>query len=857
MARQKYSANYSSNKSLNDKGKTSASDSDEKATAKVVKKFSKKYPLDLSPGEIFEKRYKIIAEISRSELGRIYKAEDIRFNKIVALRIFNPEMSDNEWMDIIQQLREKEQKKKEKAETSQEVANGSFTKLYNIGRAGNIKYLSMQFTDEKSTSRIATATKMLLCIFAAAIVALIGMVIFYAVIDKPTEVASITGPGKKSIAVMYFENNTGDKNLDHWREALSDLLITDLAQSRYIRVLSEKQLFHILKDLEQLETTEYSFEVLQQVAKKGKVAFILLGSLNKAGEHFRIDIKIQEAKTGELLGSELVMGEGEESIFAMIDELTKKIKLDFQFPEELIAKDIDKEIGQITTSSPEAYKYYCVGVKFHLNGDYRKSIQYLEKAIKIDPFFAMAYAAIAADYYNMGYEAEHKKYIKKALDLSDRVSDRERYTIQARAMLQSEETWNLAIEAYKKLLQLYPDDDVARDNLGLLYLQLDQWDKAIEQYEIVKKSKEDDFYAYANQAAAYMRKGLYDKAAKLLQQSISINPNVSWTHALLTYTYICQSRFDSAQFEANKATSLNPNYYENSEYIADILLMKGDFKGAENAYQKLLHFEEPISHLEGYSRLGAFYLLKGRFDKAIVHFKEGINQAKKIGDKEWEAGFHSLLAYSYLKIGKPEKALEECDKSWTLALETEFLIMQKYALHYKGLSFLAQNQTDDAIKSAQELKHIIEKGLNKKLLRYYYHLNGMIELQRKNYPQAVKDFENALSLLPCQNAESWILHNKHALFMDSLAYAYFLAGNLEQAQKQYEMITKLTMGRLFFGDIYARSYYMLGKIYQQKDWTCKAIENYQTFLNLWEDADSNIPEIKDAKKQLSILQPNP
>jgi tetratricopeptide (TPR) repeat protein len=372
----------------------------------------------------------------------------------------------------------------------------------------------------------------------------------------------------------------------------------------------------------------------------------------------------------------------------------------------------------------------------------------------------------------------------------------------------------------------------------------------------VKKNKEDDFYAYANQAAAYMRKGLYGKAAELLQQSIDINPNVGWTHALLTYTYICQSRFDSAQLEANKTISLNPNYYENSEYIGDILLIKGDLSGAEKEYQKLLHFEEPISHLEGNSRLGAFNLLKGKFDKAIIHFEEGIKQAKKISDKDWEAGFHSLLAYSYLKIGKHEKALEECDKSWTLALETEFLIMQKYALHYKGLAFLAQNQTDNAAESAQELKHIIEKGLNKKLMRYYYHLKGMIELQRKNYSQAVKDFENVLSLLPSQNAESWILYNKHALFMDSLAYAYFLAGNLEQAQKQYEMIIRLTMGRLFYGDIYAKSYYMLGKIYQQKDWKCKAIENYQTFLNLWKDADPNIPEIKDAKKQLSILQSN-
>jgi tetratricopeptide (TPR) repeat protein len=829
----------------------------DKFSKKLTSKLSKKSPIEFSPGEYFGKRYKIIAEISRGELGRIYKAKDTQMNKIVALRIFNPKISDKTWMDIIQKLQEREQKKKAKAELSHAPEYEHLTKLYNIGRIGNIKYISMEYKEYNIAAKISIVLKILLCVFAATIVILIGMVIYFAFIEKKPPVPSLKAPGIKSIVVMYFENNTGDEALDHWREALSDLLITDLAQSRYIRVLSEKKLFHILKELEQLETTEYSFEVLQEVAKKGKAEYILLGSLNKAGDHFRIDIKIQEAKTAELIGSEMVEGEGEESIFAMVDELTKKIKSDFEFPEELIAEDIDKEIGQITTSSPEAYKYYRAGVKFHLNRDFRRSIQYMEKAIKIDPFFAMAYAAMAADYYNMGYETEHKKYIKKALDLTDRVSDRERYIIQARnAMFQSEETWNIAIEAYKKLLQLYPDDYISRNNLGVLYLQLEQWDKAIDQYEIVKQSKKDDFYAYANQAAAYMRKGLYNKAAEILQQSFNINPHVAWTHVLLAYTFICQSRFDSAQYEANKAISLNPDYYENSEYIGDILLMKGDLRDAKEAYQKLLHSEEPVSHLEGNSRLGAFYLLKGRFDKAIAHFEEGINQARKIGDKEWEAGFHSLLAYSYLKIEEHEKALEECDKSWTLALETEFLIMQKYALHYKGLTFLAQNQTDNAEKSAQELKRIIEKGLNKKLMRYYYHLKGMIELQIKNCSQAVKDFENALSLLPCQNAESWILYNKHALYLDSLAYAYFLAGNVEQAQKQYEMIIRLTMGRLFYGDIYAKSYYMLGKIYQQKDWKGKAIENYKTFLELWKEADPNIPEIKDAKKQLSILQSN-
>jgi len=96
--------------------------------------------------------------------------------------------------------------------------------------------------------------------------------------------------------------------------------------------------------------------------------------------------------------------------------------------------------------------------------------------------------------------------------------------------------------------------------------------------------------------------------------------------------------------------------------------------------------------------------------------------------------------------------------------------------------------------------------------------------------------------------------NDHALFIDSLASAHYKIGNIEKAREEYEKIVILTTGRIYYGDIYVKSFYMLGKIYQQKDWKGKALENYEKFLNLWKDADPGIPELTDAKKQLTSLQ---
>ena len=93
-----------------------------------------------------------------------------------------------------------------------------------------------------------------------------------------------------------------------------------------------------------------------------------------------------------------------------------------------------------------------------------------------------------------------------------------------------------------------------------------------------------------------------------------------------------------------------------------------------------------------------------------------------------------------------------------------------------------------------------------------------------------------------------------ALFLWSLADAYFRSGDLENAQKHYEKITKLTSGRLWDGYLYAKSFYMLGKIAEQKSWPGKAIEHYEKFLDLWKEADPGQPEVEDAKKRLVALK---
>jgi serine/threonine protein kinase/Tfp pilus assembly protein PilF len=694
----------------------------------------------------------------------------------------------------------------------------------------------------------------LIIAFSAIFVVLIGLVIFLVIRKMKPESPLVVEPGKKSIAVMYFKNNTGDESLDHWRSALSDLLITDLTQSKYLKVLSAEKLFNILGQMKLLEAESYSSEDLKKIASQGKVEHILLGNYAKAGDTIRINIVLQDANTGDTIGSERIEGKGEENIFMMVDELTRRIKTNFEFSQEQIASDIDREVSKITTSSPEAYRYYSEGVKYLNQGDYRKSIQFMERAVAIDPEFAAAYGRMAAAFNNLSYAAESERCLQKAFKLSDdRLSDWERYMIKAYYYARSEKMYGKAIEAYKKVLQLYPSDTIGSNMLGWLYVELEQWHKAIERFEVNVKNNVEPPFSYVGLAGCYSALGLYDKSKEILEYYSNNFKDIAGIRHSLAYNYLYQGKFNLALSENDKAFSLNPTHYFNFVVEGDIYHCKGDLAEAEKEYQKLLNEEEQSAHLFGRQGLGALYLLQGRFEKSESQFKKGFEQAQKMGEKNWELNFLQLLSYMHVKSGNIEEALEECNRELKTAVEEKELEMQIDAIHFKGIIYLEMNAMDEAQKTARELKQVIENGLNKKAMRYYYYLMGQIEFERNNYSKAIEYFTTAISLLSYQRLplESY---NDHALFIESLASTYYQSGDLDKAREGYEKITMLTTGRLFYGDIYARSFYMLGKIYQQKGWEGKAIENYEKFLHLWKEADSGIPEITDAKKQLEVLK---
>ncbi len=638
---------------------------------------------------------------------------------------------------------------------------------------------------------------------------------------------------KPSIAIMYFKNNTGDEGLDHWRSALADLLITDLSQSKYIRVLSGETLYNILDNLNQLEATTYSSEVLREVASRSGTERVLVGNYTRAGDAFRINITIQDGRTGELTGSDSVEGVGEGSFFGMVDQLTRRIKASFEIPEQRIARDIDSDIEKITTASAEAYKLYSEGRQLHLKADYLKSIGIMQKALKIDPEFAMAWRSVSVSFRNMGLRPARLENIRKAFDLRGRVSERERYIIEGDYYSTSEKTYDKAQEAYLKLLDLYPDDSIGNTNLGILYYELEEWDKSIRRYEKNIQNDPSSRFPYENLAETYEAMGLYGKAVSALETYLERNPETVDFYLRQTRIHLFQGKYDLALERLEKALSIDPQARMSVEiWRGHIYLLTGDLASAERQYQMLPEGSQDI-------RLSMvnLFLLQGKFNEAE-------NQLLM------KPELTEPLAYFYFRTGRPEEGLKKFDMLLEDARKVESIVREVLFLYGKGFGFLQMKTVAEASKIAEDIRILAQTSLNKKLIRYHLHLLGLIELEKKNYSQAVGYLTRVVDSLysPEEN-----FPQIHAWFISSLAKAHYEAGNFAKAQQEYEKVTSLHLARLRVGDLYALSLYMQGKTAEKLGQKAKAIECYQKFLDLWKDADSGLPEVDDARKRLAEL----
>ena len=672
----------------------------------------------------------------------------------------------------------------------------------------------------------------------AAIVAAIALVLYLGRARTPLMLAK----GKRiSLAVTYLTNNSGNKELDYMGRTVAELLIADLLQSKYIRVITGTQLHGILDELGYLEKTSYSPEELQQVASLGSADYVLEGHFTKVGEVLRINTVLHEARVMEPIGSETVEGRGSDTIFSMIDRLSQLIKKDFSLSQKDIYGDIDKDVTAITTSSPKAMEYYIEGKRlFHL-GKFQESTSLLLKALAIDSEFAMAYLALAWNYEYLAQPEKSKEALDKARALTHRVSEREYYLIQGAASPPEE-----AIEYYKKILELYPDDLNANGLIGALYRNMEEWDLAFERFKKVVDVDKNQATAFENLAYIHMARGNYADARKILEANRDIFQNPADYHFRRGMCFLCEGKFDLALEDAAEIQKLDPENFQGLELEGHIRFIQGEMGSAAKSFRRMIESPDVYAQFLGRFWQCFLYLTLRDIDKLEEEIQRGLEHARNTHLQIGDFNFKVISTYLCLERNQNSEALEMAHQAVEVANEIGYNVYQNLALHMRGLAYISTNNIPEAKTTAEKLRQQIEESGYKKRLRHYYHLMGKIVRAEGNISRAVDHFKNAASLLP----QEYSKFDTHVLYLDSLASAYYENGELEKARETYERISALKTGRLRWGDKYIMSFYWLGKIYQETQQIHKARLACEKFLSEWGRTNPELPEIKEAQKIL-------
>ncbi len=653
---------------------------------------------------------------------------------------------------------------------------------------------------------------------------------------------------KPSLAVLYFENNTGDSKLDYLRHGLARLITTDLNQSKYIRVLSEDWVYNLLQKLNLLGSSRYSSEDLSKLAELGGVNYLITGSLLKLGEQFIITSTLLKPGAIEAIHTTETRCNNLGELPAEIDRLTKEIKHALDFSPEQIANDIDRAVGDVTTSSPEAYKLFIQASEFLYKFNNKECIALLEKALEYDPDFVFANFMLSSAYYNAGFTSKANRYMKIAFDQRDRVTDRLRYKIEANIYQLKEETFPDAFNAWQKLLELYPDDTSGNNMLGRLYGIIGEWDKAIEYRKVNVDNNVGLWLYHAALSMEYRHKGLLKEAREVQLNYMNKYGELASIHRWIAETYILEGNLDIALNEVEEAFALEPSSSGNQFYRAAIYLYRDNLEAAEKEYKEICASHYQAVQHDALQCLAALSLHRGKYEAAIGYLNQAISIAEKLSEEEWIYFNKRYLIWIFILAGKYEEANK---LSQSVFSETEGIDLSVFERAKAEMLAWMKTEMGD-LESAQihsnELKRLIENSLHTKLIRDYYAVQAAIDLQRGDYAKSVELCRKALPLFPDgpRAVQAYVL--------DTLGLAYYYLDQLDEAQKTFENLLQLTWGRFWHGHIYAKSYYNLGSIFEKKGDSTQAIEHYEKFLSLWKDADPGIAEVEDAKKRLAALK---
>ncbi len=601
---------------------------------------------------------------------------------------------------------------------------------------------------------------------------------------------------KDAILLADFVNTTGDPVFDG---TLKQALAVQLEQSPYLNITPDQTIRKALQFMGRSGDERVTGNVAREICEREHIKAMLSGSIATLGSQYVVALDATNCATGDSLAREQVTAATKEAVLPAVGKAASSLR--GKLGESLASiQKFDTPVTEATTSSLEALKAYAAADEMRNGGGEAESIPLFQHAVELDPNFALAYARLAAIYSNVGEEDRAVEFARKAFDLRERVSERERYYILSHYYFatgdieKEKETLELAIKAY-------PNDSTAFGNLALEYnLFYGQFEKAVPLANEASRLEPVSPYGYLHVAIGYMAMNRLEEARSVLQQAIDAKADNLFVHQL---------RYDLA--------------FVNGDADG----MQREMKWSEGKPSEYLLLNEATGVAASH----------GQMQKAGELMQRSVQVSERLGFKGTTADTQAGWAVILAEVGNASKAKSLAASSSASVHGRTNMGLANVALAMTGEVSRAQAIVDDLGRRFPDdtILHQVSIPV----------VRALIELNRKAPDKAIEALQSATPY------ELGTVPGLLPIYVRGLAYLQTKRG--AEAAAEFQKIVnhrgidpptpEHSLAKLGLG----RAYGITGE-------TAKARAAYQDFFALWKDADPDLPILKEAKTEYAKLQ---
>ena len=556
--------------------------------------------------------------------------------------------------------------------------------------------------------------------------------------------------GHYPVLVLYFENQSRTQELDWLREGLADMVIADLSRSPKISVLSRPQVANLVTRSGWNTADPLRLEDALGIAQRARARILLIGSFAKLGNEIRMTVQIHR-DDGSFVKTETATADDPGQIIGQMGVLSAKLMRD-------LGADAPKRPAQPLpiTRSIEAYRYYSLGVDRIAVLETPEGIQLLERAVALDPQFAVAYAALGDAYtLSWGRPAQGKPYYEKAFQFSNRLTERDRLHISAGYAMANHD-YEGAIKSYRKIISAYPDDAQAFRRLARILDAEGRYQEALEanQQGIAADPEEPSLY---NFLVAYCHLGRCEEGVASTRRYVELTGGEANAYDSLGTAYAWTGRYDDAEQAYGKAIALKPDFFIPRLHVAILHYWQGRYSTAISECRQLVSSQSDLEKRRALDCVAWIYYRRGDLPNTQATI------AKIPGPYSFAA--------AVLALDRGDLVAAENDATFPDASGRGGPISPRFHSWVEGQIALARGNTGEAIALLREL---LKQPEPVGTMEWYEDSLGDAFLRLGRFDEAIAEYRRVLGINP-----------NHAIARYHLATAYDRKGQHDLAPGEY------------------------------------------------------------------------